>query len=123
MVNLGIFSIMGCKKKDVKSLQNSIMSFFMRVEILDLEIVFLGSVKCATTKIDQKASSNQSFVDTSVDIEVSQMWFIDRRLYSATSFEKNEFLFSRSRTGTSYSATLPSLRTKTRSLSITVGIR
>jgi hypothetical protein len=37
---------MGCKKKDVKSLQNSIMSFFMRVEILDLEIVFLGSVKC-----------------------------------------------------------------------------
>jgi hypothetical protein len=98
---------MGCKKKDVKSLQNSIMSFFMRVEILDLEIVFLGSVKCATTKIDQKASSNQSFVDTSVDIEVSQMWFIDRRLYSATSFAKNEFLFSRSRTGTSYSATLP----------------
>jgi hypothetical protein len=33
--------------------------------------------------------------------------FIERIVYSATSFAKREFLFSRSRAGTSYSATIP----------------
>jgi hypothetical protein len=33
--------------------------------------------------------------------------FIERIVYSVTSFAKREFLFSRSRAGTSYSATIP----------------